>query len=200
MNAEALYRFFALPARAAHESWLVFIPSELITAARRSTLGTRVLSRLLERRAELSAPERFELAAEHAWIFEEPLTLLAAARRLGAAALGAEIATCVERDKVRKLRAALGDELHREAIASPASLVEPLKIEGEEWSAPEKLRSFIERTGIALMLATLPADEPLRRRVALKFPEQHGRCAVPALAVDDTHAIATRLGTILKGE
>ena len=118
---EMLYRFFALPAAAAHESWLTFMPAEIVSLSRRSQLGTLLLSRMLMRRASLPAPQSFELAEEHRWVLQSPLILAQAAMRIGAVSLGPQVAASIERERVLLLRSALGPELYRESVAAAAA-------------------------------------------------------------------------------
>jgi hypothetical protein len=197
---EMLYRFFALPAAAAHESWLTFMPAEIVSLSRRSQLGTLLLSRMLMRRAALPAPQSFDLAEEHRWVLHSPISLAQAAMKLGAVALGPQVAASIERERVLLLRSALGPDLYRESVSAastPFAVIarEPLM----ECTTTDAIRALIERVGMTLMLATLPQDEALRRRVITKFPQAYADPQIPVSSVD-TQAVSTRLRSLLQGD
>ncbi len=166
-----LYRFFALPAAAAHESWLTFIPPEIVSISRRSRLGILILSRMLARHAQLPEPRSFDLSAQYRWVLADTARLMEAALRLGAMTLGKQIATAVARERVKLYRAALGDDLYREAVGAGATpMADVPAAELESCSTSEALRDLAERVGIALMLAILPNDA-MRSRLAVKLPQ-----------------------------
>lgn len=166
-----LYRFFALPAAAAHESWLTFIPPEIVSISRRSRLGILILSRMLTRHAQLPEPRSFDMTAQYRWVLADTAALMEAALKLGAMTLGKQIATAIARERVKLYRTAFGDELYREAVGAGATqMADVPAAELEARSTAEALRDLAQRVGIALMLAILPNDA-MRSRLAVKFPQ-----------------------------
>ena len=97
-----------------------------------------------ERDAETPAPQSFELAEEHRWVLQSPVSLAQAAVRLGALALGPQIAASIERERVLLLRSALGPELYRESVSAASTSFaaiarEPLK----ECSTTDAVRALV---------------------------------------------------------
>ena len=174
-----LYRFFALPAAAAHESWLAFMPPEVVSISRRSRLGTLILSRMLTRHALLPEPRSFDLAIHYQWVLADGEKLMDAALRMGAITLGTRMATTILRERVRLYRKALGDELFREAVAAASEKVADVPAAAlDARTSVDDLQDFTVRTGIALMLAVLPNDA-MRSRLAVKLP--HSLAASPGV-------------------
>ncbi len=205
MNAtadrETLYRFFALPAAAAHESWLSFIPSELLAVSRRTQLGVLLLSRMLARRAALPPPASMELPEEHRWVLQDAARLGVAALQLGAIAIGPQVAASIQRDRVRLLRTALGEDLYRGALSLAASpLANVSRAALDACTTPEAVRNFVERAGMTLMIAILPQDEALRRVVGTKFPRSHVQAEAIAISGIDTQAVLSRLNMLLQAQ
>ena len=157
-------------------------------------LGTLVLSRLLARHAELETPDELALAEQHRWTLQEGSRLLTIARRVGALSMGAVIAANIDRERVRMLKGALGDELYREAlIDTTLRLTQPNEIPSQAWSSHDALVEFIECIGATLMLDTLTVDGWIRRRVALKFPRAYSSSPPTELSPDDRQAISAWL-------
>ena len=183
-----LYRFFALPAAAAHESWLVFMPPEVVSISRRSRLGTLVLSRMLTRHALLPEPRSFDLAAHYQWVLADGEKLMDAALRMGAITLGTRMATTILRERVRLYRKALGDELYREAVAAAVEKVADVPSAAlDARTSVDDLQDFTVRTGIALMLVVLPNDA-MRSRLAVKLP--HSLAASPGVEITRYNKLA----------
>jgi len=183
-----LYRFFALPAAAAHESWLAFIPPEIVSVSRRSRLGTLILSRLLTRHALLPEPRSFDLAVHYQWVLADGASLMDAGLRLGALTLGQRMATTIARERVRLYRTALGDDLYREAVAAAAEKMADISAADLEMrSTIEDLQDFTVRAGIALMLIVLPNDA-MRSRLAVKLP--HALSAKPGVQLASFNKVA----------
>lgn len=194
-----LYRFFALPAAAAHESWLTFIPPEIVSISRRSRLGILILSRMLTRHAELPEPRSFDLSAQYRWVLADTARLMEAALKLGAMTLGKQIATAVARERVKLYRTALGDELYREAVgAGSTQMADVPAAELEARSTSEALRDLAQRVGIALMLAILPNDA-MRSRLAVKLPQSLSASPGVPLQVVNKPAALERM-RVLAGE
>jgi len=192
-----LYRFFALPAAAAHESWLAFMPPEVVSISRRSRLGTLILSRMLTRHALLPEPRSFDLAAHYQWVLADSEKLMDAALRMGAITLGPRMATTIGRERVRLYRSALGDDLFREAVAAAAEKIADIPASSlDARTSVDDLQDFTVRTGIALMLAVLPNDA-MRSRLAVKLP--HSLSASPGveLASYNKPAVLERLRAML---
>lgn len=200
-DPETVYRFYALPAASAHESWLTFIPHELLSLSRRSPLATRVLSHVLMQKASLLMPSSFDLALEHQWVLRDADRLVSAALRLGAIAVAPHIAASIERDRVKRLREVLGEDLYREILASAQTAIVNLPHTSPgAWTSATHLRSFLERVGMALMLETLPDDDALRRRVAVKFPLAYAEVRAVVLTSIDVKAVTSLLQTLLSGD
>lgn len=192
-----LYRFFALPAAAAHESWLAFMPPEVVSISRRSRLGTLILSRMLTRHALLPEPRSFDLATHYQWVLADNEKLMDAALRLGAMTLGARMATTIVRDRVRLYRSALGNDLFREAVSAAAEGLADIPAAAlDTRSTVDELQDFTVRAGVALMLAVLPNDA-MRSRLAVKLP--HDLAAKPGVELTSYNkpAVLEKLRTML---
>lgn len=198
-DRETLYRFFALPAAAAHESWLSFIPSELLAVSRRTQLGVVLLSRMLARRAELPPPSNMTLPEEHQWVLQDAARLGQVALQLGVSAIGPHVASSIQRDRVRLMRTALGEDLYRSALSFAATpLANVSRAALDACTTSEAIRTFVERAGMTLMIVILPQDESLRRVVATKFPRAHVQAPVIAISDIDAQTVLTRLNALLQ--
>lgn len=198
-DTEALYRFYVLVAAQAHESWFGFLPNGLQQAARRSQLGVQMLSRMLAHREGLAVPESFDLDYEHRWVLSEAQTLSVAATRLGAYALAPMIARCIRRDRVRAVRSVIGEKGQRAAMSAAQNPLGSFsEADSQSWNGPEEFRSLTERAGFRLMRATLPAgDDPIARRLALKFPRAYAE--LPGPAAVDVPRVRAVLANVLAG-
>lgn len=155
----------------AHPSWLDFLPEALVGRARASTLGLRVLARLLDRNYCLGSDRNAAESPAHAWTRASPARQVDAALAIGAAALAPLVRQAIDGRQVRELRLAFGAVPHGSATTEPPVAAEPLPV--DRWEActnADQYRQLAIGVGLTMMLDALRPEAPhMARRLQLLF-------------------------------
>jgi hypothetical protein len=127
-DAKAWFEVQIETLRRVHSSWLPGIPIELLTQARKLTLGRRWLAKRLYTLSPVLFGLPMEMDSESvarlkaaAWLAPLVADPLECALDLGALAMAPTIRTLVNRPEVVKIRGALGPERYARILASQAT-------------------------------------------------------------------------------
>jgi hypothetical protein len=192
--------FLVPDALGVHVDWardLVRGDESLLARVKQSATARRLLTRQLHRHYEIAVPERATLAPEQRWLLAEHSQQAALARTLGIEALHDLIRTTVEAPFVAALRAALGEQAYRNAVAIPGAPVTGI--------AREDFRAALQRgraddyfvsVGAALLETTVETGDPFcRMRMRFAFSPSCWRSRPRGIGVDSAW-LAARIAKI----
>ena len=190
MSLRRWLEFLVPDALGVHVEWaqdLVRGDESLLARVKQSATARRLLSRELHRHFEIAVPARATLAPEQRWLLAEHSRQAALARSLGIEALHDLIRTTVETPLVAALRAALGDEAYRNAVATPGAPVTGITREDFRAAVGRgRVDDYFVAVGAALLETTVQTGDPFcRMRMRFAFSPSCWRSRPRGIGVDD---------------
>jgi hypothetical protein len=181
--------FLVPDALGVHVEWardLVRGDDNLLARVKQSATARRMLARQLHRHYEVAVPERATLAPEQRWLLAEHSRQAALARALGIEALHDLIRTTVEAPLVAALRAALGAEAYRNAVATPGAPVTGIAREDFRAAVGRgRADDYFVSVGAALLETTVQSGDAFcRMRMRFAFSPSCWRSRPRGVAVD----------------